>query len=130
MRKLLCGLIATGMAIMPAWANGRWQVVNETPTAVVAIDLSSIETAKGHVSFRERHTLLVGQVDPDSLRPIREMLIKQMMDCRGRRIALLSRAVFSTDDAMISHQAVQPKFALWQPVAPGDPVYALVCGRS
>lgn len=115
---------------MPAWANGRWQVVSETPVEVVAIDLSSIETGKDQVVFHERHTLQGGQTDPGSLRPIREVLIKQRMDCRGRRIALVSRAVFSSDDALISYEAVQPRLAKWQPVAPDAPVYRLVCGTS
>lgn len=115
---------------LPVWANGFLQRVRETPEERVEIDLSSIETAKGHVSFRERHTLLAGQVDPVSLRPIREVLIRQMLDCRRRRIAQLSRAVFSSGDAMISYQAVQPRLAQWQPIAQKDPVYALVCGHS
>jgi len=130
-RSVLCGLIACVMTL-PVWANGSLQMVRETPEERVEIDLSSIETAKGkgHASFRERHTLLAGQVDPVSLRPIREVLIRQMLDCRRRRIAQLSRAVFSSDDAMISYQAVQPRLAQWQPIAQKDPVYALVCGRS
>lgn len=129
MRSVLGVLVACVMAL-PVWANGFLQRVRETPEERVEIDLSSIETAKGHVSFRERHTLLAGQVDPVSLRPIREVLIRQMLDCRRRRIAQLSRAVFSSGDAMISYQAVQPRLAQWQPIAQKDPVYALVCGHS
>jgi hypothetical protein len=128
-RSVLSGLIACVM-VLPVWANGSLRMVRETSEERVEIDLSSIETTKGHVSFRERHTLLAGQVDPVSLRPIREELIRQMLDCRRRRIAQLSRAVFSNDDAMISYQAVQPRLARWQPIAQKDPVYALVCGRS
>jgi hypothetical protein len=74
--------------------------------------------------------MLAGQVDPGSLRPMREVLIRQRLDCKGRRIAQLSRAVFSTDDAMISYQSVQPRLARWQPIMQNDPVYALVCGHS
>lgn len=129
MRRLLCGLIACAM-VVPAWANGRWRVISETPAEVVAIDLSSFETGKDQVVFHERHTLQGGQTDPGSLRPIREVLIRQILDCRGRRIAQLSRAVFSSDDAMISYEAVQPRLAKWQPVAPDEPVYRLVCGAS
>jgi hypothetical protein len=128
-KQILCVVSASVMAL-PAWANGPWQVVRETPEKRVEIDLSSIETAKGYVSFRERHTLPAGQVDPVSLRPIREELIMQMLDCTRHRIAQLSRAVFSSDDAMISYQAVQRRFAQWQPIAQKDPAYALVCGRS
>jgi hypothetical protein len=125
----LFGLIACVMA-MPAWANGPWQVVRDTPAEVIAIDLSSIQTSPSHVGFRERHTLRGGQTDPGSMRPMREVLVKQMIDCRGRRIALLSRAVFSDDDAMINYQAVQPRLAQWHPIAKDDPVYGLVCGHS
>jgi len=128
-RNVLCGLIACMMAL-PAWANGSVRVVRETPEIRVEIDLSSIETGKGHVSFRERHTLLAGQIDPGSLRPMREVLIRQRLDCKGRRVAQLSRAVFSTDDAMISYQAVEPRLARWQPIKQDDPVYVLVCGHS
>jgi hypothetical protein len=127
--RILLGLVAWVMAT-PGWANGPWQVVRESQSEVVAIDLSSLETGEEHVSFRERHALHAGQTDPDSLRPIREVLVKQMMDCSGRRIALLSRAVFSSDDAMISYQAVKPHLALWQAVEHDDPVYGLVCGHS
>ena len=128
-RHVHFGLLACVMA-MPAWANGPWQVVIDTPAERVAIDLSSIQASNDHVSFRERHTLRAGQTDPGSLRAMREVLIKQMMDCRGRRIALLSRAVFSDDDAMISYQAVQPRLAKWQPLAQDNPVYRLVCAHS
>jgi hypothetical protein len=129
MRHALLGLVALAMA-MPAWASGSWQVVMDTPAEVVAIDLSSFQAGPAHVSFRERRTLRGGQIDPGSLRPIREVLIKQMLDCRGRRTAMVSRAVFSDDDAMISYQAVQPRLAQWQSIAKDDPVYRLVCGHS
>jgi len=128
-RHVHFGLLACVMAML-AWANGPWQVVMDTPAERVAVDLSSIQASNDHVSFREMHTLRAGQTDPGSLRPMREVLIKQMIDCRGRRIALLSRAVFSDDDAMISYQAVQPHLAKWQPIAQGDPVYRLVCAHS
>jgi hypothetical protein len=69
-------------------------------------------------------------MDSASLRPIREVLVKRMIDCRSRRMAMLSRAVFSDDDALIDHRAVHPRQAEWKPIDRDDPVFKLVCGRS
>ncbi len=40
----------------------------------------------------------------DSQRPILEILDRRMVDCWGRRVATLSRAVFSDHDALIHYQ--------------------------
>lgn len=129
MRHALFALVVCVTAL-PVWANGSWQVVRETPEERVAVGFSGKQAGSSRVSFHEWHTLRAGQTDPGSLRPIREVLISQLMDCRGRRTALLSRAVFSDDDAMISYQASLPRLAKWQPIAEDDPVYRLVCRHS
>ena len=89
--RAVFGVIASLLA-MPAWANGAWQVTLETPDEAVAIDLSSFQRNNALVSFRERHTLRGGQIDPRSQRPLREVLAKRVVDCRRHRIATLSRA--------------------------------------
>lgn len=123
-------LLACALAMPAAAGNGPWQVTAESPEEIVAVDLSSFQRQGNRVGFRQRHTLRGGQTDPHSLRPLREVLVKRMVDCRARRVATLSRAVFDNQDALIDHQAVQPDRAAWQPLAKRDPVFRLVCSRS
>lgn len=123
------GLAATLLATA-GWANGTWRVTQETAAEVVAIDVASFERTAGGVRFRERHTLRGGQTDPHTLRVLREVLAKRVIDCRRRRIATLSRAVFDTDDALIGHQAVRLQQAVWQPVRRGEAVFRLACRPS
>lgn len=118
------------MAGAPVWANGPWQIAVESPGEIVSVDLSSLDRTAGGVCFRERHAMRGGQIDPASLRPIREVLIKRMIDCRSRRTAILSRAVFSDGDALIGHQAVHLRQAEWMPITSEDHAFKLVCGRS
>lgn len=82
------------------------------------------------MSFREWRAMRGGQIDPGSLRPVREGLTRRMVDCRSRRIATLSRAVFSDDDALIDHRAVRPSHAEWKLIEKDDTVFRLVCGGS
>jgi hypothetical protein len=128
MRSVL-GLIVWLVA-MPIWASGPWRVMTETPAEVITIDLSSFQRSAERVSFRERHAMRGGQTDASSLRPVREVLVKRMVDCRRHRIATLSRAVFSNDDALIDHQATHPRHAEWQPIPKDASVFRLVCSRS
>ena len=128
MRAVL-GVIAC-LLVVPAWADGAWRVVAETPRETVSIDFDSLQRNAGRVSFRERRVMLGVQTDPNSLRPMREVLSRRVIDCRARRIATLSRAVFSDDDAMIDHQATRLNQAVWQPVPAEDRVFKQKCGRS
>jgi len=61
---------------------------------------------------------------------MREVLAKRMIDCQTRRIATLSRAVFSDDDALIDHLTAHPRHAEWQPIEKDEPVFRLVCGLN
>ncbi len=128
MRALLgmaaCLLAASGLA------SETWQVALETPAEVVAIDRSSLQRNSDRVSFRERRSLRGGQVDAYSQRPLREVLARRVIDCRSRRIATLSHAVFSDGDALIEHLAVRLRDATWQPIRQEDPVFKQVCGGS
>ena len=128
MRAVL-GILAC-LLVVPAWADGVWRVVAETPRETVSIDFDSLQRNAGRVSFRERRVMLGMQTDPNSLRPMREVLSRRVIDCRARRIATLSRAVFSDDDAMIDHQATRLNQAVWQPVPAEDRVFKQMCGRS
>ena len=130
MKRAVLALAAWGL-VMPAGATGgTWRIVAETPGEAVSIDFASLQRKGERVSFRERRVMRGTQTDPNSLRPMREVLSKRMIDCRTRRITTLSRAVFSDDDAMIDHQATRLHQAVWQPVAIEDPVFKPLCGRS
>lgn len=125
--RRLAGMLVWMLAL-PAWSNGQWQVMTETPAETTSIELSSLERGGDHASFRVRHALRDGRVDPGSQRPMREILTKRRVDCRSRRVATLSRAVFSDNDAMINYQAVHPGKAEWQAMTLDDPLFKLVCG--
>ena len=129
MKRVILGT-AMWMVASFVWASGTWQVMAETPVSVVAIELSSLQRSAERVSFRERHTMRDGQMDPMTQRPVREVLVKRIVDCAKRRIATLSRAVFSDGDALIDYQAVRERQAEWQRMAKDDPVFKLVCGLS
>lgn len=119
------------LLVMPAGAaDGTWRVVAETPGEVISVDFASLQRKGERVSFRERRVMRGAQVDSNSLRPVREVLSKRVVDCRARRITTLSRAVFSDDDAMIDHQATRLQRAVWQPIPIEDPVFKQLCARS
>ena len=125
--RITAGLLMCVLAC-PAVANGRWQVMAESPSETSSIELSSIERTANRVSFHIRHTLRDGRIDLNTQRPMREILLKRMVDCRSRRVATLSRAVFSDNDALIHYQAVQPAKAEWTTMTADDPLFKLVCG--
>jgi len=129
LKRAALGMAACLLAA-PGWAGGTWQVVLETPAEVVAIDRASLQRTSHRVSFRERRSLRGGQLDAYSQRPLREVLAKRVIDCRTRRIATLSHAVFSNDDALVEHRAVHLSDAVWTPVRQDDPVFRQVCGGS
>ncbi|MCA1978564.1 MAG: hypothetical protein LDL19_04940 [Thiobacillus sp.] len=122
-------LLAALAVCLPAGAGPNWQVIADLPEAVVSIDTGSVQPMVDKQGFHERHAMRAGQTDPASLRPVREILEKRLIDCRARRVATLSRAVFSTDDALIDHWAVKPREAKWQPLARDDPRLSLLCRR-
>lgn len=127
--RVALGVIAC-LAALPVLADGAWRVVAESSSESVLVDFGSLQRNAGQVSFRERRIVRDGRAHPGSLRPVREVLAKRLADCRGRRIATLSRAVFSDNDALIDHQATRLHQAVWQPVPPADPVFEQVCGSS
>lgn len=118
------------LSALPVLADGPWRVVAESGSESVLIDFGSLQRSAGQVSFRERRIVRDGQAHSGSLRPVRDVLAKRLADCRGRRIATLSRAVFSDNDALIDHQATRPHQAVWQPVPSADPLFEQVCGSS
>jgi hypothetical protein len=104
--------------------------MTETPGEIVTIDLSRLERIAGRVSFHERRVMRGRQLHPGSLRPMREVLSRRVADCSVRRVATLSRAIFSDEDALIEYQATRLGQAIWQPLSPGDPLLGQLCGRS
>ena len=112
-----------------ALAGPVWQTVADTPETLTAIDTGGLERTADRVRFRERQSVRAARVDASTLRPIREVLEKRLIDCRAARIATLSRAVFSDDDAMIDYSAIRPDHAAWQPVLRNDPRFRLLCGQ-
>lgn len=124
--RAAAGVLVCALAC-PAAANGQWQVLAESPSGTTLIELSSIARAANRVSFRVRHALRDGQLDLNTQRPMREILAKRMVDCRTRRVATLSRAVFSDHDALIDYQAVRPARAEWKAMAADDPLFKLLC---
>lgn len=126
---LLTGLLA-GLLVSPAWSENTWRVVSDRPNEVVSIDLASLQRNAGRVDFREQRRKRDAQLHPGSQRPVRAILSRRAFDCERRRMATLSRAVFTDDDALIEHQAVRPQQAAWQALSRDEPAFKLVCGRS
>lgn len=125
---LLTGLLA-GLLVSPAWSD-TWRVVSDTPNEVVSIDLASLQREAGRVVFREQRRVWGMQLHPGSQRLVRAILSRRVFDCERGRMATLSRAVFSDNDALIEHQATRPQQATWQPLSRDEPAFRLVCGRS
>lgn len=113
----------------PVHAAQNWQDVEETAAAVVSIDVAGVQVTGNLVRFHERQVMRAGQLDPGSLRPLREVLEKRVVDCRKLRIATLSRAVFSDADALIDHRAVRLQQAEWRPLPRDDARFKLLCRR-
>jgi hypothetical protein len=123
--------LAAWLLVMPAGAaDGTWRVVADTAGEAISIDFASLQRKGERISFRERRVMRGAQVDSHSLRPMREVLSKRVIDCRAQRITTLSRAVFSDGDAMIDHQATRLQQAVWQPIPIEDPVFKQLCVRS
>lgn len=127
MRRVLVGIAGCWLAAF-AWAGSSWFLVAETAAERVEVELSSLERQGDSVSFHQRRTPLGGQTDPNTLRRLREVLEKRVIDCHKRRIATRSRAVFDVDDALIDHQVVRGGALPWQALAPDDALARKLCG--
>ena len=121
---LIAGVMGT------AQGGEAWQAVFEDATVRVAVDVASLRREKQTVSFRERHALAVSKVDPESLRRIVEVQYRRLADCRKRRLAVLSQAMFSEQDALVHYEASRPGKLNW--LAPRNEqeirLYEWVCG--
>ncbi|MFP5408733.1 MAG: surface-adhesin E family protein [Gammaproteobacteria bacterium] len=123
-------MLLTGLLASPAWSESMWRVVSDSPSEVVSIDLASLQRSAGRIGFREQRRMRDVQLHPGSRRPVRAILARRVFDCERRRMATLSRAVFSDDDALIEHQAVRLPQAAWHALPRDEPAYRLVCERS
>lgn len=127
--RIACGLLLAG--VMSAARGGEaWQAVYEDAAVRVAVDAASIRREKQTVVFRERHALTVAEVDPESLRRIVEIQYRRLADCGKKRLAVLSRAMFSEQDALVHYEAAKPDRLNW--LAPRNEreirLYEWVCG--
>jgi hypothetical protein len=126
---IACGLLLSG--VMNAAQGGEaWQAVYEDATVRVAVDAASIRREKQTVAFRERHVLAVAEVDPESLRRIVEIQYRRLADCRKKRLAVLSQAMFSEQDALVHYEAAKPEKLNWLAPRTGQEmkIYEWVCG--
>lgn len=121
--RLLCVLLLA----WPGYALAAWQTLDESADGVRMIDLARVERQGDTVHFHERLVLPAGQVDPASLRPRREVLERRVLACRTGRVATLSRAVFSDQDALIEHRATRLQQAVWQRLPADDVRLSLLC---
>lgn len=115
------------LGVWPLSGLAAWQALDESPEGVRMIDLGRVERQGTTIRFHERQVLREGQVDAASLRPMREVLERRVLDCRSRRVATVSRAVFSDQDALIEHRATRVQASDWQPLAAADPRVRLLC---
>jgi hypothetical protein len=128
-------MIRLAAALLLGWpllAMAAWQTMDESPEGVRMIDPARVESRGGTLHFHERLVLHAGQMDPASLRPMREVLERRVIDCRTRRVATVSRAVFSDQDALIEHRAApfaQLKASDWRALPDSDPRVRLLCRR-
>ena len=122
---LLAGLLAS-----PAGADDTWRVMIDNANEEVSIDLASLRRDAGRVVFREQRRVRAVQLHPGSRRRVRAILSRRVFDCERGRMATLSRALFSDNDALIEHQAVRPQQAAWQALPRDEPAFRLVCRRS
>ena len=131
LRLLTVWLALTGLPGM-ALAGESWRTVFENAALRVDVDTGSLRSDKNMALFRERHRLAAGEIDPESLRHIVEIQIRRQADCRKRRLAVLSRAAFSDQDALVRYEAFRIEKLKWQsPAAEWEMrIYETVCGRG
>lgn len=128
-----CLVMAVLLAIgQPAMAGEAWQPVYEDGLISVAIDAASLSREKQSVVFREREIMLRAAMDPATMRKIQETQYRRQADCAGRRISLLSRAVFSEQGSLIHYEANRPAAANWEMPKTGRELKLLeaVCGTA
>ncbi len=114
-----------------ALGEENWRTVFENATLRVDVDAASLRGNKILTVFRERHRFSAGETDPDSLRRITEIQVRRQADCRKRRLAVLSRAAFSDQDALVRYEAFHLEKVKWlSPATEWEMrVYETVCGR-
>lgn len=106
-------LILLAIMVVAVKAGESWQPVYEDAAMRVAIDLTSLRKDRQTVLFRERHVLAKAEIDADSLRRIVEIQIRRAVDCRRKRLAVQSTAMFSDRDALVRYEASRPDKLTW-----------------
>lgn len=114
MRKLfvISALLVCNLSM--AQAGESWQTVFEDAAVSVAIDNASIRRQSQIAVFRERRVMLKPEIDQASMRRVQEIQYRRQVDCAGRMLSELSRAVFSEQGALIHYEANLPVQAKWE----------------
>lgn len=121
----LCGL--------PTAQGGEvWKPLFESDSVSVAIDMASIRREETIAVFRERQILLKPELDPASMRNIREVQYRRQIDCTGRILGELSRAVFSVEGTLMHYESSRPDAARWEPPQSEKDIKLIetVCGQA
>jgi len=116
------------LAVLSAQAE-NWQKISEDAVQTSSVDRDSFRVDAGQIWFREKHVILNQQVDPGSLRRIREIQERRLVDCDKKRIATASRAVFGDDDALIFYSAFRPRQMAWMSAKLDQAAFDLVCAK-
>jgi hypothetical protein len=106
----------------------------ELANSRIEVEDSSIERDGTLVSWRERQVMRKPVIDENSLRKVREVQWRKQADCQTKQVKVLSKTVFSVDDALVSYEGIHPDKAAATPfsklaTAERRAVEAL-CGRT
>ncbi len=126
-----CFFLAALLAVNQACAAEAWRPVFEDERFAVFVDVASFARQGSNVRFRERELMRVAYMDAGSLRKIVEVQYRRQANCASRRLAVLSRAFFSQNSALVGYEAIRPEQAIWlEPVTQRDAAVLLtVCGQ-
>lgn len=126
------GLFLAFWLMMATAAAESWRIVYQGGGTTVSFDAASLKWTGQVVMFRERVAFQPAQIDPASLRRISEVQYRKLADCSFRQMALLSRAVFSENSALVGYEAVHVNKARWQAPQTEQDVTTLiaVCGSA
>lgn len=127
-RTLIWVLAGAGLFNQPDALAESWQVVKQTRSEIVSVDTDSLRHEGRYIWFREKRVALIRQLDPGSLRPIRELQARRIADCDQHTLATVSLSVFSDHDALIDYQALRPQQARWEPALLDREVFERACG--
>ena len=130
MKPLAAFLLAC--LVPPASAGEDWQKLYEDGAISVSVDAASLSRRGQNWVFRERELMREPQLDPASMRRIREIRFLRQADCAAHRLNTLSRAEFSEHGVMVHYEARRAEEAAWDGPRSGRELRLLlaVCGPA